>query len=111
MLYVNMTNGCIHVRALEKKPLHTKQRNINVVEDNQINIHTKLVSINPVVSEQNIQNEKISDDNAQPCGSGVLSVAYDWHNKATNWFWSASLHKLINQVWNTRIVALWRVSM
>lgn len=77
VLYVNMTNGCIHVRTLEKKTLHTKQRNINVVDDNQINIHTKLVSINPVISEQNIQNGKISDDNAQPCGSGVSSVAYD----------------------------------
>lgn len=76
MFYVNMTNGCIHSRALEKKTLHTKQRNINVVEDNQIHIQTKLVSINPVVSEQNIHNGTISDDNVQPCGTGVLSVAY-----------------------------------
>jgi hypothetical protein len=74
VFYVNMTNGCIHVRALEKKPLHTKQRNINVVEDNQINIHTKMVSVIIVFA---IPRRIIAAFDIQMC----TRILYQYNNK------------------------------
>jgi hypothetical protein len=72
VFYVNMTNGCIHSRALEKKTLHTKQRNINVVEDNQIHIQTKLVSI-IIINEKNRKLHRNPSKGNDSCISDLIN--------------------------------------